>query len=296
MPRKEKIDMIVRDHAELSIRSQCDLLKLHRSGLYYQPSPKSNGATLMNEIYELWIKRPFYGYRRITKTLQRNGYNINHKHVLRLMREMNLQAIYPKKRTTYVNRDHKKYPYLLRNLVIKGPNHVWATDITYILMPDGYVYLVAMIDLYSRYIVAWELSNCLDAEFCISMLERGLCVDKPKIINTDQGVQFTSHAWIDTVQSNDILPSMDGVGRCMDNIFIERFWRSLKQENVYRLEYNDVPHARKEIGQYIDFYNNERLHSSLGYKTPAEVYFDKTSDYLLVEKEKENCVVQPPLV
>ena len=264
--------MIDRDHQKLSIRQQCDLIEVHRSSLYYQVRPKADDSVLMNKVHELWLKRPFYGYRRITQNLKREGRAVNYKRTLRLMREMNLQALYPKKNLSKPGAGHKIYPYLLRNLSIDRPNQVWATDITYIKLPQGVVYLVALIDVYSRYIVSWELSNCIDRTFCIVMLEKALKKATPDIVNTDQGAQFTSQEWISRLEQEGIQISMDGVGRCIDNIYIERFWRTLKYEDMHLMAYEDMRDAHKKISTYINFYNSERLHSSLGYKTPAEVY------------------------
>lgn len=264
--------MISPDHEKVSVHAQCQLLDLQRSSVLYKPAEVAIDPLLMNEIHELWLKCPFYGYRRIAYTLNARGYTINHKRALRIMRLMNLQAIYPKKRLSTPNRDNAIYPYLLRDLVITKPNQVWASDITYIKTARGFVYLVCLIDVFSRYIVAWELSNCLSADFCISMLNQALISDQPEIINTDQGSQFTSQGWVNSVTSKGIQVSMDGAGRCLDNIYIERFWRTLKYENVNLMAYETVREAHNGIGEFIEFYNNERLHSSLGYATPARMY------------------------
>jgi len=264
--------MIDRDHKKLSVRQQCELVEVHRSNLYYQPKPKVDDSILMNKIHELWLKRPIYGYRRITQILKREGSRVNYKRILRLMREMNLQALYPKKNLSRPGANHKIYPYLLKELNIDRPNQVWASDITYIKLPQGVVYLVALIDLYSRYIVAWELSNCIDRTFCMVMLEKAFKKGTPEIVNTDQGAQFTSQEWISRLEQEGIRISMDGVGRCMDNIYIERFWRTLKYEDMHLMAYEDMRDAHEKISDYINFYNSERLHSSLGYKTPTEVY------------------------
>lgn len=230
----------------------------------------------MNEIYEIWMKYPFYGYRRITAILNRNGYHVNSKKIRRIMKLMDLQAIYPKKKTTISNKEHKIYPYLLRNLIINRANQVWATDITYIKMSKGFVYLVALIDLFSRRIINWQLSVTMEKEFCIEMLEIALMQNKkPEIINSDQGSQFTSNEWIKVLTDSDIKVSMDGKGRCIDNILMERFWRSIKQEEIYIKPCDSVKEIRENIGKYIDFYNQERPHQSLGYQTPDEVYFGK---------------------
>ena len=269
--------MTTRNHTDLSIRQQCNLLDIHRSGIYYKLQPKEDESEVMNKIHELWLKYPFYGYRRITQALKRDGHSINYKRVLRIMREMNLQAIYSKKRLSMRNNEHKTYPYLLKGLDIVRPNQVWSSDITYIKLARGFVYLVCLIDLHSRYIIGWELANCLSADFCESMLQRALLKSRPEIVNTDQGSQFTSHGWIALLEQNEIEISMDGVGRCIDNIYIERFWRTIKYEDVAIMAYETMSEAYKGIERYIEFYNNERLHSSLGYKTPAEVYSNNGS-------------------
>ncbi len=227
----------------------------------------------MNEIHKLWLKAPFYGYRRITAQLHKSDYKINHKRVIRLMREMNLKALYPKRKKYNSKKNESVYPYLLRGLSIDHPNYVWSTDITYIRLPQGFAYLICLIDVYSRFIVAWELSNSLDNKFCLQVIDKGLLIGKPEIVNTDQGVQFTSFEWIDLLKKNDIKISMDGVGRCLDNIFIERFWRTLKYENMSLMPYESMQDARTKITDFIRFYNNKRLHSSLEYQTPVEVYF-----------------------
>jgi len=265
--------MIDSDHALLSVRGQCNVLELNRSGVYYIPEPKADEAILMNEIYETWRKRPIYGYRRITAVLQRKGYDVNHKRIYHFMEKMNIKALYPKKRTSIKSLENKVYPYLLKDMEIDRPNQVWATDITYIKLARGFVYLVALIDLYSRRIIAWELSNSLDTQFCLIMLQRALRQATPEIVNTDQGVQFTSKAWIEVLEKNGIKISMDGVERCFDNIYIERFWRSFKYEDYHLRSYENMPEARHYIAKYIEFYNNERPHSKLRYKTPTEVYF-----------------------
>jgi len=265
--------MINAEHEHMSVRRQCVALSISRSNVYYCVEPAPNESILANEIHELWLNKPYYGYRRITADLQRRGHRINHKRILRMMRDMRIQALYPKPKTTIHNAEHKKYPYLLRGLEITKPNHVWQTDITYIRLHSGFVYLIGFIDVYSRFIVAWSLSNTLEADFCLKTLDNALLDGKkPEILNTDQGVQFTSYAWISRVEKNDIKVSMDGIGRWADNIFIERFWRTLKHEHILLHAFESVKEARNSIGQFIDIYNNKRLHQSLGYKTPAEIY------------------------
>lgn len=273
--------------SKLSLSKQCELLSLTRSSVYYKSdNDNSNDTGLMNEIYELWLKYPFYGYRRITAVLNRQGYQVNRKRIYRLMTLMDLVAIYPKQ-TTISNQQHVKYPYLLANIDVTHPNHVWSTDLTYIKMRKGFVYLVALIDLFSRYVVSWQLSITMDTEFCISMLEAALSRSVPKIINTDQGSQFTSNIWTDSLLKNRITISMDSKGRCLDNVYIERFWRSLKQEEIYLKPYDNVAEAQVGISKYIEFYNNQRPHQSLNYKTPAEIYFAESvnADYILPKKK-----------
>ncbi len=268
------MEMISKINTELSIVRQCDLLGVNRATFYYHLRPENeDDVTLMNEIQDIWERYPFYGYRRITATLRRAGYKINRKRVQRLMGKMGLQALYPKPRTSIANTEHKKYPYLLKDLPLERADQVWATDITYIRMNPGFIYLVAIIDLYSRYIVSWKLSISLEAEFCIEALEEALIRGCPAIFNTDQGCQFTSAAWIEMLEAHGIQVSMDGKGRCMDNIYAERLWRSLKYEEVYLKSYESVYVAKQSLACYIDFYNHHRPHQALGYQTPAEVYF-----------------------
>ena len=266
--------MINRENTNLSIVRQCDLLDINRASFYYCPVPESaDDVAIMNEIQDIWEKYPFYGYRRITVTLRRSGDRINYKRVHRLMGKMGIRALYPKPRTSIANAGHKKYPYLLKDLSLERADQVWATDITYVRMNPGFVYLVAIIDLYSRYIVSWKLSISLDAGFCIEALEEALIRGCPDIFNTDQGCQFTSAVWIEMLEAHGIQISMDGKGRCMDNIYAERLWRSLKYEEVYLKSYETVHEAKQSLERYIEFYNNQRPHQALGYQTPAEVYF-----------------------
>lgn len=264
--------MIDAQYAELSIRKQCRLLAVNRSNIYYDPAPTRDDTELANEIHELWLEMPFYGYRRITAELNRRGYLINHKRVFNLMRAMNIKALYPAPKTTIASPDHKIYPYLLRGLQIVRPNQVWSTDITYIKMPNGFVYLVALIDIYSRFILSWRLSNTLDKSFCLDMLAYGLTRGLPEILNTDQGCQFTSTAWTSMVEEHGIQVSMDGRGRWADNVYIERLWRTIKHEHIFLHSFDTVGQIKQSIGDFIEIYNTRRLHQSLGYKTPAEVY------------------------
>ncbi len=270
------MDLIHNSEIRLSAARCCKLLGMNRSSYYYSPkeSPQDQ-VTLMNEIQGIWEKHPFYGYRRITEILRRNGFHINRKRVYRLMRKMGLQALYAKPRTSIRNKEHKVYPYLLRDVDITHVNQVWATDITYIKLDSGFVYLIAIIDLYSRYILGWTLSTTLDTTFCLEALEDALDHGTPLIFNTDQGCQFTSESWVAALSDQGVAISMDGKGRCMDNIYVERLWRTIKYEEVYLQAYNCVVEARKSLGKYIEFYNNERPHQSLKYSTPAEVFGEK---------------------
>jgi putative transposase len=226
----------------------------------------------MKLIDQQYLKTPFYGSRRMTDFLNNLGYPVNRKHVQRLMRLMNIEAIYPKPNTSKPNKEHKIYPYLLKNLKVNRPNQTWAVDITYIPMKKGFQYLVAIIDWYSRYVISWRLSNSLDKDFCIKTLEDALKTSKPEIFNSDQGSQFTSNDFTNVLKEHSIKISMDSKGRCIDNIFIERFWRSLKYEEVYLKAYDNGLEAKTSISQWISFYNNERPHQGLNSKTPQQVF------------------------
>jgi putative transposase len=265
--------MIEPEHPHLSIRRQCQLVGLNRSTLYYRPAGESDlNLHLMRLIDKQYTKTPFYGWPRMTAHLRRQGYAINHKRVQRLMSTMGLQAIYPKPRTSLAAKGHKVYPYLLRKRVITRPNQVWSADITYIPMLRGFMYLVAVRDWYSRYVLAWQLSNTLDGRFCLNALERALAHGQPDIFNTDQGAQFTALAFTSRLEAAGIRISMDGRGRALDNVFVERLWRTVKYEHVYLHEYAQVPELEKGLHEYFSFYNRERLHQSLSYQTPVEVH------------------------
>ena len=267
--------MIEPNHPTLSIRRQCDLLGLNRSTFYWRPIGESPlNLALMALIDKEYTRAPFYGYRKMTARINKQpGYRVNHKRVARLMTKMGLQAIYPGQKTTISHPQHKKYPYLLRGLEIKRPNQVWAADITYVPMPHGFMYLVAIMDWFSRFVVAWQLSNTLDGAFCVDALRHALLHGQPEIFNTDQGVQFTAHDFTDELQSANICISMDGRGRVFDNIFVERLWRTVKYEDIYIKEYATVPALFAGLGDYFDLYNYERPHQSLDYCTPADVHF-----------------------
>jgi putative transposase len=271
-PLVEKRAMIEIDK-QLSIRRQCELIGLNRASYYYEPAQESDlNLELMRAIDEQYTKTPFYGWPKMTECLQKQGYRINHKRVYRLMKKMGIQAIYPKKRVKSERNDHKIYPYLLKGVQIVRPNQVWSTDITYIPVQQGFMYLVAVIDWYSRYVLAWQLSNSLDGHFCQVALQQALAQGQPDIFNTDQGVQFTAHDFTDILKQANIQISMDGRGRALDNIFIERFWRSLKYEDIYLRDYTSVPELRAGLQRYFTFYNFERPHQSLDYQVPADVH------------------------
>ena len=265
--------MIDPGHSDLSIRRQCDLIGLSRATFYYMAVQESDlNLSLMRLIDEQYTNTPFYGWPRMTACLRSQGYAVNHKRVQRLMRKMGLQAIYPKRRTTVAAQGQKVYPYLLRNLVIVRPNQVWAADITYIPVLRGFSYLVAIMDWYSRYVVAWQLSNTLDGYFCLEALEQALAQGQPDIFNTDQGAQFTAQEFTSRLEVANIRISMDGRGRALDNVFIERLWRSVKYEHIYLREYTALLDLEKGLHDYFTFYNYERPHQSLSYQVPAAIH------------------------
>jgi putative transposase len=267
--------MIDTNHPTLSIRRQCELLDLNRSTYYWQPASESTlNLELMRLIDQEYTRAPFYGYRKMTARLNNeHQYAVNTKRVARLMRKMGLQALYPRPGTSIPDRQHKKYPYLLRGLDIDRPNQVWAADITYVPLPHGFMYLVAIMDWFSRFVLAWQLSNTLDGGFCLEALRRALRDGQPDIFNTDQGVQFTAYAFTDELEAANIRVSMDGRGRFFDNIFIERLWRTVKYEDIYLKGYETVPALAGGLGDYFQLYNFDRPHQSLGYRTPADVHF-----------------------
>jgi putative transposase len=260
-------------HATLSVRRQCALLGLCRSSLYYEPAGETaENLRLMRLLDAEYTAHPFYGSRQLTSWLIRQGEAVNRKRVQRLMRVMGLEAIYPKPRLSVAGRGHRIYPYLLRGVRIERPDQVWSTDITYVPLVSGFLYLAAIIDWFSRYVISWRLSNTLDGSFCLEMLEEALGRGRPDVFNTDQGVQFTSQAWTGRVESAGAAVSMDGRGRCLDNVFVERLWRSVKYEDVYLRGYEVVPELHRGLGRYFTFYNEERPHQSLEGRTPWEVY------------------------
>lgn len=258
---------------ELSIRRQAELLGVNRSSYYYQPATESvKNMELMKIIDEEYTKHPFYGSRQLVFSLQNKGWKVNRKRVQRLMRVMGLEAIYPKKNSRKGEAREVKYPYLLKGLNIGRCNHVWSTDITYIRLSSGFLYLVAFMDWYSRYILSWKLSNSMDIIFCLEAAEEALEFGNPEIMNSDQGAQFTSPQFTNRFEKKGVKISWDGRGRALDNIFVERFWRSLKYEEIYLKEYRNGKEAKKGIEEYISFYNNERPHQSLDGKRPREVF------------------------
>ena len=274
MSPAQRLALVERDDPALPVAAQCRLLKVARSTLYYQPAPMDpDDLALMRRMDELYTASPFYGSRRMVAVLRREGWSVNRKRVRRLMRVMGLEAIYQKPNTSKGHPEHKVYPYLLRDLVIERPNQVWCADITYIPMAKGFVYLVAVMDWFSRRVLAWRLSISMDADFCVDALQDALARHgKPEIFNTDQGVQFTSAGCVAVLESRGIRISMDGKGRFLDNIFIERLWRSLKYEEVFIKAYGSVSEARRGIGGWLSFYNEERPHQALGYRTPRGVF------------------------
>ena len=260
-------------HPHISLERQCELLDLSRSSWYYQPrEPDTFSEGLMRLIDEQYTRTPVYGYRRMTAWLKTQGYAVNPKRVLRLMRLMGLEAIYPKPSLSKRNKDHAIYPYLLENVSIVRPDQVFSTDITYIRLRKGFVYLTAIIDWYSRYVLDWEVSVTMDTEFCCATLSRVLMRAIPEIFNTDQGSQYTAKSFIDILKAHPIQISMDGKGRALDNVFVERLWRSVKQEEVYLHDYRDLSEAKDRLSAYFQWYNQERLHQSLEYNTPESIY------------------------
>lgn len=265
--------MIDKEHP-LPITEQCRILDLARSSVYYEPAPVSErDLLLMREIDEIHLKYPFFGSRRIRNELWERGYKVGRSHVGALMKKMGIEALYRKPRTSKPNPAHKVYPYLLHGLDITQANQVWCADITYVPMAKGFCYLVAIMDWASRKVLSWRLSNTLDTSFCLDALEEAIDrYGSPEIFNTDQGCQFTSEDFTDLLHENGIKISMDGKGRWMDNVFIERLWRSVKYEDVYLKAYDSMAKLRAGLKQYFEFYNADRRHQSLDYQTPDEVY------------------------
>lgn len=274
MEIKERRGLIEPDNKEISVRRQCELLGLNRSNVYYEPvGVTEERLRLMHRVDEIFTEYPFYGSRRIQETLEREGIRVGRERVQRYMREMGLRAIYPKRSLSKRHPGYKIYPYLLRDKEISGPNAVWVTDITYLRLKRGFVYLTATIDWYSRYVVSWRISNTMEVTFCVEALEAALEKGSPEIFNSDQGSQFTSDEFTGTLLRKRIAISMDGRGRAFDNIFTERLWRSVKYEDIYIKEYDACRHVREGLEKYFEFYNNRRYHQALEYRTPYEVHF-----------------------
>jgi len=262
------------NHSQLSLARQCELVSIARSSYYYRPKPESEfNLELMRLIDEQYLKTPWYGSRQMSRHFRRQGHRVNRKRIRRLMRKMGLVAVAPAPNTSRRHSQHKVYPYLLRGMTITRPDQVWCADVTYIPMAHGFLYLVAIMDWASRRVLSWRLSNTMEADFCVEALQEA--IDKygcPSIFNTDQGSQFTSADWIDELKANNIKPSMDGKGRWMDNVFIERLWRSLKCECVYLNAFDNMKDAQQKLNIWIEYYNHERPHSSLNDQTPNEFY------------------------
>jgi len=255
------------------VRRQCALLGVNRASLYYEPVEESQeNLRLMRLIDRQYTRAPFYGSRRMTAWLQTQGHRVNRKRVARLMRMMGIEAVYAKPKLSQPGEGHKIYPYLLKGLKIERCNQVWCSDITYIPIARGFIYLVAVMDWFSRFILSWAISLTMEVEFCLEALGSALRQSRPEIFNSDQGSQFTSERFLSELEGRHIAISMDGRGRCLDNIFIERLWRSLKYEEVYLKDYQMVPEAHRGIEKYFHFYNYERLHQSLNYQTPWAIY------------------------
>jgi len=268
--------MMIEKYDGLSIKEQCNFLEVAESSYYYEPKKESaENLEIMRLLDEIYLEHPYYGSRKMTVVLKRDGYEVNRKRVQRLMKIINIEAIYPKKRTTIANKAHKKFPYLLRNLEISQVNQVWCTDITYIPVFGGFFYLTAVMDVFSRFVLSWQISNTMDTSFCIEALEDSFLFGKPDIFNTDQGSQYTSNAFTSVLKSNEIQISMNGRGRCLDNVWVERLWRSVKREDVYLREYRGGNELYKGLHKYFHHYNFQRPHQALHYQTPSDIFRQK---------------------
>ncbi len=272
---EQKRKAIEPGHTKMSIYRQCELLGLNRSSLYYKPCGETSyNEQLMELIDEQYIETPFYGINKMTAWLSRQGHSVNHKRVRRLMRQMGLEAVYPRRKRSLsiADKQHRIYPYLLKDVQIEQADQVWSSDITYIRMYRGWVYLTAIMDWFSRYVLSWQVSLTMESDFCVDALKQALSFGRPQVFNTDQGSQFTSIEFTKILLDAGVQISMDGKGRAFDNIFSERLWRTVKYEDVYLRDYQTVAEARYYLGRYFELYNNDRLHEALGYNTPAEVY------------------------
>lgn len=268
------------DNKEITLKKQCELMIINRTSVYYhkKQTNKKNDDDLINKIINIYEEMPFYGYRRTYHELLNDGYKVGINTVRKLRNDLSLKTFYPKPKTTRIKKEHKKYPYLLNDLKITRPNQVWASDITYIPMRNGFMYNVSIIDIFTRKVLSSRISNTMDVEFCIDALNDALRIyPKPEIFNSDQGCQFTSNKFTKILLEKDIKISMDGKGRALDNVYIERFFRTLKYENIFLHNYETIPDLKLGVNNFIRFYNNKRLHSSLDYKTPDEIYFKNLS-------------------
>jgi putative transposase len=282
LTRDERLALLERDHAELALATQADLLGISRSNLYYQPVPPSAEEVMIkHQIDEIYTECPFYGSRRIAAQMCHEGILINRKAVQRHMREMGIAGICPGPNLSKRNAEHRVYPYLLRNVTASYPNHVWGVDITYIRLTGGWMYLVAVLDWFSRYVVSWALDQTLEMPFVLEATQQALAQARPVIWNSDQGSHFTSPQYTQLLLAADVQISMDGKSRAMDNIFTERLWRTVKYEDVYLKGYTTPREARQGLARYFEFYNNRRVHQSLDYQTPAYVYYMKGEDSIL---------------
>lgn len=262
--------------SDIPLKRQCELLSVCRASYYYEGVCETKlNQELMKLIDEIYTENPFYGSRRITETLKKRGFDVNRKRIQRLMQIMGIEVIYPRVNLSKPGNGHRKFPYLLKGLEIENANHVWSTDITYIPLKNSYLYLVAILDWFSRYVLTWRLSPNLESQFCVEALLEALEIGKPKIFNTDQGSQFTSNKFLHVLEKHGIEISMDGKGRAFDNIFVERLWRTVKYEEVYCTSYESLEEANKNLGIYFKFYNENRIHQSLGYKTPKEIFLER---------------------
>ena len=276
MSIEKRRHLVERSNKQLSMSVQCELLGLERSTFYYQPSGESFlNLKLMRLIDEISTQFPFYGSPRITDELRVRGYQISRKRVMRLMAIMGVEAVYPKPNLSKPNFSHHRYPYLLKNLILRYPNQVWGTDITYIRMRYGFLYLTAFIDWFSRFVLSWKLSNCLDVSFCLDAFDEAMKFGVPEIANSDQGSQYTSDEYTLRLKNAGITISMDGRGRALDNVFTERLWRTVKYEEIYLYDYETGEDAYRGLDQYFHYYNYQRRHSALKKRTPAEVYFSQ---------------------
>jgi putative transposase len=285
LSRDERIQFVERSSADLPVTMQTELLSLNRSSLYYQPQPPSAAeVALKHRIDELYTRWPFYGSRKITAQLQQEGVEVNRKAVQRHMREMGIEGICPGPNLSKRNQKEGVYPYLLRHTTSAYPNHIWGIDITYIRLHAGWMYLVAILDWYSRYVVSWELDQTLEMPFVLTAMQRALAQATPQICNSDQGSHFTSPQYAQVLLAADVQISMDGKGRALDNIFTERLWRTIKYEEVYVHEYASPKEARQQLREYVQFYNHQRLHQSLEYQTPAAVYFRQMDQGAVIQQ------------